>query len=117
MLGDSSSSFIGRRSGNWLLSRLNNERLLFNKKNYQRGEAFFERHGPKAIFLARIGGPFSWVTPFLAGMHKVPPKTFYAYNIPGVIVGIGWFLIMGYFFANRYKTIFLYMKDPEYSDP
>lgn len=111
ILGDSSSYFIGRKAGNWLLSRLSHKRLLFNEKNYHRGEAFFKRYGPKAIFLARIGGPFSWVTPFLAGMHKVPYRTFYAYNIPGVIVGIGWFLALGYFFSNRYKSILIFMKD------
>lgn len=111
ILGDSSSYLIGKKAGNWFLSSvLKKERWLFNFKNYERGEAFFKNHGPKAIFLARIGGPFSWVTPFLAGIWQVPYQTFLKYNIPGITIGIGWFLVVGYFFGSQYQMILGFIK-------
>lgn len=105
ILGDLSSFMIGRKAGQQFLKILNEKKILFNPKNYKRGENFFKSHGPKAIFIARIAGPFSWITPFLAGIYKVPYKTFLHYNIPGVLIGIGWFLVVGYFFASSFQTI------------
>jgi len=111
ILGDSSSYLIGKKAGNFFLSiLLKKERKIFNFRNYEQGEAFFRNHGPKAIFLARVGGPFSWVMPFLAGIWQVPYQTFLKYNIPGIIVGIGWFLVVGYFFGSQYQMILEFIK-------
>jgi|SRR3989344_826033 len=110
-LGDSSSYFIGVRSSSRVRSLFKKEHKVFSEKNYQRGEDFFKRHGPKAIFIARISGPFSWVTPFLAGTYGVPYKTFLKFNLPGVFVGIGEYLVAGYFFGSQYQTILLFMRN------
>jgi len=40
----------------------------------------------------------------------VPFKTFLKYNIPGIIIGIGWFLVVGYFFGNQYQVILGFIK-------
>ena len=102
ILGDSSSYFIGRKTGS---SVFKENKLLFNPKNYQRGENFFKKYGKKAIFLARLFGPLSWITPFLSGVFGIPYLQFLKYNIPGVIVGIGEFIVVGYFFGNKYQQI------------
>jgi membrane-associated protein len=96
ILGDSSSFWIGKKWG----ARLFQEgKWIFNAANHERGRAFFEKYGVRAIFLARFMGPVSWVTPFLAGTYNVPYGRFLAYNIPAVIIGIGQFLIAGYLFG------------------
>ncbi len=64
------------------------------------GAAFFEKHGPRAAFFARFFGPLSWVTPFFAGMHDMRYRTFFVYNTPGVALGIGQFIVAGYFFGR-----------------
>ena len=102
MLGDTSSFWIGKRSGRALFKEGNK---IFTPKNYKRGERLFKRFGTKAVFYARLLGPLSWITPFLAGAYDIPYRKFLLYNIPGVIVGIGEFLVVGYFFGNRYKEI------------
>ena len=102
MLGDSSSYWIGRGLGSKVFKE---GRRIFSIANYQKGEAFFRRHGNKSIFLARLLGPLSWITPFLAGAYKIPYDEFVRYNIPGILVGIGEFLIIGYFFGNQYQNI------------
>lgn len=107
VLGDSSSFMIGRRHG---VSFFSEHNKIFNDTNYQKGLAFFERHGTKAIFLSRLLGPVSWITPFLAGTYGVPYAKFLGYNIAGVTVGIGQFLIVGYFFGSAYDAIIASIK-------
>lgn len=107
MLGDSSSYFIGFKTSDSFFKENN---FLFSLKNYQRGENFFKKHGKKAIFLARLLGPLSWITPFLSGVFKIPYRDFLKYNIPGVLVGIGEFIVVGYFFGNQYSRILLILQ-------
>jgi membrane-associated protein len=107
VLGDSTSFFIGKRYGTSFFKEHNK---VFNHTNYQKGLDFFAKYGTKAVFFARLLGPVSWITPFLAGTYKVPYRTFLAYNIAGVTVGIGQFLILGYFFGSKYRDIISILK-------
>src|SRR6202453_2104722 len=53
IVGDNIGYLIGRQGGRWLLERpgrFQSQRL----QALQDGEAFFERHGPKAVFLGRF---------------------------------------------------------------
>jgi membrane-associated protein len=102
VLGDSSSYFLGRRFGASLFKEHNK---IFSHTNYQKGLEFFTKYGTKAVFFSRLLGPVSWITPFLAGTYKIPYTQFLGHNIAGVTVGIGQFLIVGYFFGSNYKTI------------
>jgi membrane-associated protein len=102
LLGDSTSYEIGRKFGAFFFK---DGRLVFNLKNYQKGEAFFKKHGLKSIFLSRLLGPVSWITPFLAGTYEIPYPKFLKYNLLGIFVGIGQFIIVGYFFGNNYEKI------------
>lgn len=101
MLGDSSSYWIGRKAGP---SVFKEGRAVLNPKNYVRGEALFRKHGKKAIFLARLIGPFNLVTPFLAGIYRVSYRDFLLYNLPGIFIGVGQFIIVGYFFGAHFET-------------
>jgi len=103
ILGDNSSYFIGYHASRSIFKE---ERKIFSLKNYDKGAAFFTKYGNKAIFFARILGPLSWITPFLAGIYRVPYRTFFLYNTPGIFIGIGEFLVIGYFFGNQYQRIF-----------
>lgn len=102
VLGDSSSFVLGKKYGSSIFKEHNK---IFNLTNYQKGLDFFEKYGTKAVFFARLLGPVSWITPFLAGTYKVPYQKFLGYNILGVTVGIGQFLIIGYFFGANYRTV------------
>lgn len=100
ILGDQSSYFIGHHTS---ASIFKEGRPIFSLENYRKGAAFFEKHGNKAIFLARIMGPLSWITPFLAGVYRVPYRTFTLFNTPGILIGVGEFLVVGYFFGAQYQ--------------
>ncbi len=108
-LGDTSSFFIGRKYGTRFFKEHNQ---VFNFTNYKRGENFFVEHGAKSIFFARLLGPLSWITPFLAGTYKMSYPKFIVFNIPGILVGIGEFLVVGYFFGKNYaKALDLVQKE------
>jgi membrane-associated protein len=108
ILGDTASYYCGHRLG---ASIFKEHRKLFSIANYNRGLRFFEKHGNKAVFLARISGPISWVMPFMAGAYKVPYRSFLIYNIAGVIIGVGQFIVLGYFFGLAFLKMFNYIQD------
>jgi membrane-associated protein len=100
ILGDYTSYRIGCKYG---LSFFKEGNKFFTLENHKKGEEFFAKYGAKGIFFARLLGPLSWITPFLAGTYKIPQKTFFKYNIPAVFVGIGEFLVAGYFFGANWE--------------
>jgi len=100
LLGDTSSYFIGREFGARLFKENNR---FFSLTNYEKGANFFAEYGAKSVFFARLLGPLSWITPFFAGTYKVSYSRFLMFNIPGVFIGIGEFLVVGYFFGRSYQ--------------
>ncbi len=106
LLGDSSSFYIGKKYGTKIFKYwFNKDNKYLTIKNYEKGVKFFHSHGKKSIFFARLLGPLSWVTPFLSGTLKIKYKDFIKYNLPGVIVGIGIFMVVGYFFGFSYSAV------------
>ncbi len=106
--GDSLSYFLGRNYGLNLYYFFEN--IIFfkkyiNKENYQKGTNFFKKYGGYSVFFARFLGPISWITPFLAGIYKLDYKVFLEYDLPAIILGIGQFIIIGYFAGIHYKII------------
>ncbi len=65
----------------------------------EKGQAFFERHGKKSIFLGRFAGPMRPVIPMLGGMMDMRVKPFLitdfisaflwapTYMLPGILLG------------------------------
>lgn len=107
LLGDSASYFTGFRLGKDFFKE---HKKIFSQKNYEKGLSFFESHGNKAIFFSRFSGPLAWITPFLAGVYKMPYRTFLPYNIAGVVIGVGQFVAIGYFFGFAFMAATKYLK-------
>lgn len=99
LAGDQLSYWLGRRYGRDLLRRLARwpglGRLL-SRRRRARARALLRRRGGRAVFLARLSGPLSWVIPTLAGAARVPYRTFLLCNTPAVVIGIGQFVLVGY---------------------
>jgi membrane protein DedA with SNARE-associated domain len=91
IVGDNVGYVIGRRGGRWLLTRPgrwkeSRTRLL------ERGDAFFARHGAKAVFLGRWV-PFLRVTAaWVAGANRMRWPRFLFWNALG---GITWATSVG----------------------
>ena len=102
ILGDHTSYWMGKRFGKSLFRE---GRRILNPNNYEKGRRFFDRFGAKAIFIARLLGPLTWITPFIAGIYKVRYREFLPYNVLGVVVGVGQLLIIGYLFGAHYQRL------------
>jgi membrane protein DedA with SNARE-associated domain len=95
IVGDNVGYVLGRRGGRWLLERpgplhAHREHLL------RRGERFFARHGSKAVFLARFVTGVRVTAAWMAGINRMPWRTFLAWNALGAItwaVAVG---VLGY---------------------
>ena len=67
-----------------------------------RGARFFERYGIWSVFVGRFVGPVRPIIPLVAGMMRMPPRTFIwanitsaalwapAYTLPGYLLGRTW---------------------------
>lgn len=98
IMGDAVNYRIGRMIGPRIF-RSEKSRLL-NKDHLLKAQRFYERHGGKAIFLARFVPIIRTFAPFVAGAGKMNYFRFWMFNVSGAIVWVGLFLTGGYLFGN-----------------
>ncbi len=98
ILGDAVNYSIGRSLGPRVFSS-ETSRLL-NRKHLLKAQAFYVRHGGKAIFLARFLPIVRTFAPFVAGIGKMDKLRFWMFNVSGAICWVGLFLTAGFFFGN-----------------
>jgi len=94
-LGDTVNYSIGHYLGD----RAYNIKWI-KKEYFDKTHAFFEKHGGKAIFLARFVPIVRTFAPFVAGIGKMSYAYFITYNLVGGIVWVLLFTFAGYFFGN-----------------
>jgi membrane protein DedA with SNARE-associated domain len=104
ILGDNAGYLLGRWLGREVLERpgpLHHRRLQL----IARGDRFFARHGPKAVFIGRWLALIRFATAWLAGINDMRFLTFFAWNALG---GITWGLtygLVGYFGGTAFTGV------------
>ncbi len=98
ILGDTVNYTIGARIGRRMFRSETNWWL--NKKHLHEAEAFYERHGGKAIIFARFLPIFRTFAPFVAGIGRMQYARFLLFNVVGGIAWVGLFVLGGYCFGN-----------------
>jgi len=97
ILGDGVNYAIGRFIG----PKVFREGSRFLKKEHlDKAHAFYEKHGGKAIIIARFAPILRTFAPFVAGIGHMNYRKFAAYNVVGGLLWISSFLIAGRFFGN-----------------
>ena len=89
IVGDQAGYFLGRKVGIKIFDRPDGR--IFKKKHVKEAHAFYEKHGGKAIVLARFIPVLRTFVPFIAGVAVMPYRKFFIFNVIG---GIGWVLSM-----------------------
>ncbi|ENL3560632.1 DedA family protein [Yersinia enterocolitica] len=98
ILGDAINYTIGRVFGEKLFS--NPDSKIFRRSYLDKTHQFYEKHGGKAIILARFVPIIRTFAPFVAGMGKMSYRHFAAYNVIGALVWVLLFTYAGYWFGN-----------------
>jgi membrane-associated protein len=104
ILGDNIGFAIGRKLGRKLLTAPG-PLLHHRRRVIAIGEPFFDRHGPKAVFLGRWVTGLRITAAWMAGVTKMPWPTFLFWNALG---GIAWATSIGllaYFVGHSAETI------------
>ena len=102
-LGDLVSFGLGRRLGRpFLLTR--GPRVGVTAPRLERVEAFFSRHGPKAILLGRFIGLVRAVAPFLAGASGMRLRAFLPWSLIGTAAWATTFTLVGYAFHESFSA-------------
>lgn len=97
VLGDTVNYAVGKYIGPRAFS--GNIRFL-KKAHLEKTQAFFEKHGGKAIILARFVPIVRTFAPFVAGVGTMNYPRFLAYNVIGGFAWVTSFVLLGYFFGN-----------------
>lgn len=97
ILGDFVNYEIGRHLGPAIFQR---ETRFLNKEHLMRAHDFYERHGGKAIILARFIPIVRTFAPFVAGIATMSPSRFLFFNITGAIIWVVSLVSAGYFLGN-----------------
>ena len=103
ILGDSVNYSLGRRFGPAIVDKASHVSLWglrLDRRHLDHAHAFFERHGGKAIVLARFAPFIRTFVPFVAGAAGMNRATFLFYNVTG---GLAWVTLCvgaGFLFGN-----------------
>jgi membrane-associated protein len=96
--GAQTGYFIGRKAGPALFKRPDSR--FFKKENLDKASAYFDRHGPKTIVLARYVPIVRTFAPIVAGASGMQYRTFVRFNVLG---GAAWALVvplLGYYLGQ-----------------
>jgi membrane-associated protein len=98
ILGDAVNYAIGRRVGPAIFSKESGRFL--RKEHLMKAHAFYEKHGGKAIILARFVPIVRTFAPFVAGIAKMSYPAFAFYNIIGAVIWVVSLTLAGYFLGG-----------------
>lgn len=96
--GNTLNYFIGRKIGHKILGRKDSR--LINKEYLYKTQAFYHKHGGKAIILSRFLPIIRTFAPFVAGLGKMKFMKFTFFNMIGGLAWVLLFMFAGYFFGN-----------------
>lgn len=105
--GDSAGFWTGTKLGEWLMKQ--RESLIFRKKNLIKAQKFFDKHGGKALVLARFIPAVRTFVPIAAGIAKMKYKHFIAYNVIGGVLWASFMTLGGYFLGNIIPNVDKYL--------
>ncbi len=98
-VGDQVGYAFGARVGPSLFVRPQSR--LFNPDHVAKANRFFERHGAKTIVLARFIPIVRTFTPIVAGVGRMPYRTFVMFNVVGALLWAVGVTTLGFFLGQQ----------------
>ncbi len=97
VIGDTVNYSIGAYIGPRAFS---GEIKFLKQEHLDKTQEFYEKHGGKAIILARFIPIIRTFAPFVAGIGTMKYRNFVIFNVVGGISWVAIFISLGYFFGN-----------------
>lgn len=103
IIGDSTSYAIGARSGPHIFNRPRSR--FFRPEHVRLAHAFYEKHGGKAIILARFMPLVRTFVPVVAGVAKMRYRDFALYNVIGAAAWVLSMTLLGFGLGNTIPNL------------
>jgi membrane-associated protein len=103
IIGDAVNYAVGRRLARRFLDDAPDTGWIFRvvkREHVLRAHEFFEKHGGKAVVLARFVPIVRTFVPFVAGGAYMSYRVFALYNVTGAILWVGICVGAGFLFGN-----------------
>jgi membrane-associated protein len=97
-LGDNTNFFVGKFIGQKLFK--NPKSKIFRKDILDKTHEFYEKHGSKAIIIARFIPLVRTFAPFVAGLGQMTYRKFLFFSIIASLLWVIIFLFGGFMFGN-----------------
>jgi membrane-associated protein len=98
VVGDAVGFGLGRYTGPRVFKRP--ESMFFKPKYLEQAHEFYEKHGGKAVILARFMPILRTFVPFVAGAAKMNYSRFAMFNVVGGLAWIWSMLLTGYYLGR-----------------
>ena len=99
-IGDNMNYYIGKNIGLKVMQWKIKERQIVKQSYIDKTQAFYDKHGPKTIILARYVPIVRTFAPFVAGVGEMKYFKFIKYSVIGGITWVFALTLLGYFFGN-----------------
>ena len=101
ILGDSVGYAVGARYGRWLLDGTVGR--FVHGRHLDRAERYLAERGGKAVLLGRFTASLRVLVPGLAGMSRLPYRTFLACNVAGAVGWASLSVLLGYLGGRSWR--------------
>jgi membrane-associated protein len=95
IIGDATSYWMGKKTGPLLFNKPRSR--FFRPEHVHAAQRFYDKHGGKAIILARFMPLVRTFVPVIAGIAGMPYRRFATYNVIGGAAWISSMTVLGYF--------------------
>lgn len=98
---------IGYQIGHLFGEPLKHSRLgrRVGRNRWEKAEAYLRAKGGRAVFLGRFVGLLRALVPALAGMSRMPYRTFLPWNLAGGIIWAPGFVLLGYLAGSSWQEV------------
>jgi membrane-associated protein len=98
IVGNQTGYLIGSKAGPAIFNKPNSK--LFKRENVEKAHAFFEKHGGKALILARFVPIIRTFVPVIVGVAQMNKQKFFLYNVIGALLWGGGVTLLGYLLGD-----------------
>ena len=102
-LGNQLGYYIGYKAGPAIFNKP--ESKLFKRQHVESAHAFFEKHGGKALILARFVPIVRTFVPVIVGVAKMEMRKFLIFNAIGAVAWAGGVTYLGYVLGDNFPWV------------